>query len=161
MTFNTSLDKLAKGITIAVSVLFAAIIIGPYLGYGDGDKTTLNYINLGLLLLYLFVFSLRPTRYTLTTEQLIIHRPLSNVKIDRDQIKSIEPLDKAKLGRAIRTFGVGGLFGYFGKFASTKLGSMTWYATNRNKTILMTTIEDKKIVISPDHPEQLIAHFNL
>ncbi len=66
-------------------------------------------------------------------------------------------LDKEKIGWAIRTFGVGSLFGYYGKFANTKLGSMTWYATRKDKTVLVRTIDNKKIILTPDEPEKFVA----
>ena len=161
MIFDTSLDKLAKGVTIGITILFATIIVGQYIAFKDGDKTIPNCITVGLLLIYFFIFAFRPINYILTTEKLIIHRPLSNVKINRDEIKSIEQIAKEKLGNTFRTFGVGGLFGYFGKFANTKLGSMTWYATRRDKAVLITTSDNKKILLTPDNPEEFVANFNL
>lgn len=67
------------------------------------------------------------------TNKLVIHRAFLDIKIDRSQIASLELLDKEKVAGSIRTFGVSGLFGYYGKFANTNIGSMTWYATRRNK----------------------------
>ncbi len=37
---------------------------------------------------------------------------------------------------------------------------MTWYATRRNKAVLVQTIGDKKIFITPNDPEQFVADFN-
>ncbi len=56
----------------------------------------------------------------------------------------------------IRTFGVGGLFGYYGEFVNWKLGNMTWYATRRDKTVLIETVDDKKLIVTPDEPEAFI-----
>ncbi len=68
-------------------------------------------------------------------------------------------VDKDKMGWAIRIFGVGGLFGYFGKFANKEMGNMTWYATRRDKTVLVTTTGNKKIIVTPDEPEAFVANF--
>ena len=57
-------------------------------------------------------------------------------------------------------FGVGGLFGYYGNFVNSTLGSMTWYATRRDKAVLITTLENKKIIVTPDSPEEFVASFN-
>lgn len=73
---------------------------------------------------------------------------------------SAEVLEKDALYWSIRTFGVGGLFGYFGKFANAKLGNMTWYATRRDKTVLIKTAGNKKIILTPDDPNQFVADFN-
>ena len=60
----------------------------------------------------------------------------------------------------IRTFGVGGLFGYYGQFYNSKIGSMTWYATRQNNTVLVRTIDNKNIVLTPDEPEKFVANFD-
>lgn len=160
MTYKTSLDNLAKGVTIGVTLLFAFIIFGQYSIIKDAGRAIPIYTTVALLLIYFIAFAFRPINYKLSADQLIIHRLLSDVKIDRQQIKSVEYLDKEKIGWAVRTFGVGGLFGYFGKFANTKIGSMTWYATRRNKAVLVKTINNKKIILTPDEPEEFVANFN-
>jgi hypothetical protein len=72
-------------------------------------------------------------------------------------IKSIELLDKESLKGTIRTFGVGGLFGYWGKFSNNKIGVMTWYATKRENAVLITTFSNKKVLLTPDNPELFVS----
>jgi hypothetical protein len=159
MTYKASLDNLAKGVTIGVTLLFACIIFAQYSIIKDAERTIHIFTRVALLLIYIIPIALRPIDYTLSADQLIIHRLLSDVKIDRNQIKSVEYVEKDKMGWAIRIFGVGGLFGYFGKFASKEMGNMTWYATRRDKTVLVTTISNKKIIVTPDEPEAFVANF--
>ena len=161
MTYKTSLDNLSKVTTIAITILFAAIIIGQIFLIKNEGKAVPLITTFTLLVIYFGTFSFRPINYRLTDDELIIHRPLSDIKINRKEIKSVEQLDKAKLAWAWRIFGVGGLFGYWGKFTNSKMGSMTWYSTRQNKAVLINTIYDKKIVITPDEPERFIAEFNL
>ena len=161
MTYETSLDNLAKGITIGVTILFAAIIIGQYSIITDAGQPNPIYTTVVLLLIYFIAFAFRPINYNLTPDELIIHRLFADVKIDRNQIKSVELLDKDKIGWAIRTFGVGGLFGYYGRFANRKLGSMTWYATRKDRTVLVQTIDNKKIILTPNDPNRFVADFNV
>ncbi|MBZ5856821.1 PH domain-containing protein [Flavihumibacter profundi] len=159
MIYKASLDNLAKGITIGVTVLFAFIIIGQYSIIKDAGRAIPIYTTVGLVLVYFIAYAFRPIHYVFTPDKLIIHRLISDVKIDCSQIRSVELLEKEQIGMAIRTFGVGGLFGYFGKFASRKLGSMTWYATRRNNYVLVQTMDNKKIILTPDEPEGLVAKF--
>jgi hypothetical protein len=161
MTYKTSLDNLAKGITIGVTIVFAIIIIGQYSIIKEAGKATPIYTTVALLLIYFLAFVFRPINYNLTADKLIIHRRFADVKIDRNQIKSVELLDKDKIGWTIRTFGVGGLFGYYGKFANRKLGSMTWYATRKDRTVLVQTVDNKKIILTPNEPDRFVADFNL
>ena len=161
MTYKASMDNLAKGITIGVTILFAFIIIGQYSIIKDAGRAIPIYTTITLLLIYFIAFAFRPINYNITTDKLIIHRLFADVKIDRSQIKSVELLDKEKISWAIRTFGVGGLFGYYGKFANTKLGSMTWYATRKDRTVLVRTIDNKKIILTPDEAESFVANFTV
>ena len=158
MTYKASLDNLAKGVTIGVSLLFAVIIVGQYSIIKDAGMEVPLFTTVTLLLIYFIAFAFRPINYKVSAEKLTIHRLFLDVNIDRNQIKSVELLDKEKLGWVFRTFGVGGLFGYFGKFANKKFGSMTWYATRRDKTVLVQTIGNKKIILTPDEPEKFVAH---
>lgn len=158
MTYKTSLDNLAKGITIGVTILFVAILIGQFLIIKDTGWAVPIITTVTLFLIYFISFAFSPINYEVSAQHLSIHRLLIDVNIDRNQIKSVELLDKEQLTWVIRTFGVGGLFGYYGKFANTKLGSMTWYATRRDKTVLIETIDNKKIILTPDEPEKFVAH---
>lgn len=158
MTYKTSLDNLAKGITIGVTILFVAILIGQFSIIKDTGWAVPIITTVTLFLIYFISFAFSPINYEVSAQDLTIHRLFIDVNIDRSQIKNVELLDKEKLGWVFRTFGVGGLFGYYGKFANTKFGSMTWYATRRDKTVLVETINNKKIILTPDEPEKFIAH---
>jgi hypothetical protein len=159
MTYKASLDTFTKITTIGVTLLFAAIIIGQYplikySGYAFPIFTTVL-----IVLTYFIAFAFRPIDYKILANELIIHRLAGNVKILRSQIKSVEVLDKKKIAWSVRTFGVGGLFGYYGKFANAKLGPMTWYATRRDRTVIIRTLNNKIIILTPDNPEEFVANF--
>lgn len=161
MTYKTSLDNLAKGITIGVTLLFVGILIGQFSIIKDTGWAVPIITTVTLFLIYFISFAFSPINYEISAENLTIHRLLIDVQIDRHQIKNVELLDKEQLEWVFRTFGVGGLFGYYGKFANTKLGSMTWYATRRNKTVLIETLDNKKIILTPDEPEKFVAQLNV
>lgn len=161
MTYKTSLDNLAKIVTVSVTVIFATIIILQITLISDGANRSPIFTMVALLIIYFGTFSFRPISYTLSEKSLTIHRPLVNVTIPRDEIKSVNRLTKEELSWTVRTFGVGGLFGYFGKFSNYKLGSMTWYATKRKENmVLVTTINNNKIVLSPNDAEKFIMEFS-
>ena len=161
MIYKTSLDNLAKGITIGIAILFAVIIIGNISIIKDTTRTIPNFTTILLILVYFIAFAFRPINYKLNSGQLIIHRLIMDVKIDLNHIKSVELLAIGSLGWSLRIFGVGGLFGYYGKFANSKIGSMTWYATRRDKTVLVTTTNNKKIILTPDKPMKFVAEFKV
>ena len=161
MIYKTSMSNLVKGITIAVTLLFAFIILAQYSIIKDAGRTLPMYSAIALLLIYFITFSFRPVNYKITNSQLVIHRLFKDVKIERTNIKSVELIDKNKIGGAIRTFGVGGLFGYFGNFTNFEVGKMTWYATRRDRTVLVCTNDNRKIILTPDEPAAFIVGLGL
>jgi hypothetical protein len=156
MTYKASLDKTAIAITIAVTILFAVIIGGQYPIIKDAERAVPIYTTTACLLIYFLAFAFRPINYVVTEDEIIVRRPLLNVHMKRVDIKSVELIDKNKIRGSIRIFGVGGLFGYYGRFANLSLGRMTWYATRRDKPVLVKTIDDKKIIFTPNDPDKFL-----
>lgn len=158
MIYKASLDNLAKAITLGVSILFAVIIAGQF--FLDKDAGLGPYLMAGLfLLIYAICYAFRPLSYTLSHGQLMINRPVATVKIDRSLVQTVELLEKDAIRWSVRIFGVGGLFGYYGRFANTKIGGMTWYATRRSRAVLLRLADGKKIVLTPDEPERFVADY--
>ena len=156
MTYKTSLDNLAKGITVGVIILFASLIIGQYSIITDAGRAVPIYTTTACLLIYFLSFIFRPINYVVTKDELIVSRPLLNVHIKRSDIKSVELIEKNKIRRSLRTFGVGGLFGYYGNFVNFSLGRMTWYATRRDKSVLVKTMDNKKLIFTPNDPGKFV-----
>jgi len=157
MVYKASLDKTAIIITAAITVLFAVIIGGQYSVIKNAGKAVPILTTLACLAIYLISYAFRPLGYAVTDKELVVRRPLSNVRLKRTEIRSAQRVDRDTTGGSIRTFGVGGLFGYYGHFANFALGRMTWYATRRDKAVLVTTKTNKKIVLTPDEPDSLVA----
>ena len=57
------------------------------------------------------------------------------------------------MGNTHRIGASGGLFGFFGEFKNPVYGEMTWYATRSNHFVMLETMNDQKIVLTPDDPE--------
>jgi hypothetical protein len=149
LIYKASLDKTAIIITNIITLIFGALIVFNFL-------LSLAII---LLLIYLICLLLKPINYQITEKELIIHRLIKNVHIKRTEIESLEVLEKSALSGSIRIFGVGGLFGWYGRFANKQLGTMTWYVTRRDKPILILTKSNKSIIISPDEVETFVSDF--
>lgn len=159
MTYKASLDNLSRIITIALSFIFILAISAQVILFQKGGMTAPLITSAVLLLTYGIAFSIRPLGYTWTDKALIIQRPVKNVHIDRHTISHVEILDPSALKWTWRTFGVGGLFGYFGRFTNSSLGGMTWYATRRNDNAVLVVAGNKKIILTPDNPEQFVREF--
>jgi hypothetical protein len=156
MVFKTSLDKLAKVVTAVIIILFTAIIFLQLIFIQDFGNTSSIITITTLLISYLIAFIFRPISYIILDEFLVIHRPLLDIKIALNEIENMVVLDSQELKGTIRTFGVGGLWGYWGSFANSRIGAMKWYATRMSNAVLITTGNNKKIVLTPDDPELFV-----
>lgn len=149
MISKASLDKTAIIITNLVTLLFGALIVFNFV----------LPLAILLLIIYLLCMLLKPLSYEISEDELVIHRLIKSVRINRSDIESLELKEKSDLKGTIRIFGVGGLFGWYGKFANSQLGNMTWYVTRRDKPVLIIKKDSKKILISPDEAEAFVTEF--
>lgn len=101
----------------------------------------------------------RPVAYELNATGIKIVRSLHPVDILFQDIRSINSVTSKELGFGLRIFGSGGFLGYFGKFYYREHGWIQLYATDRNKMLLITLHNDKKVIISPDDTEAFMRAF--
>ena len=156
MKFKATLDKTAKVVTLVITLLFLGIAFLPIL-LGKNEIPVLLIVF--LFSTYGITYAFSPNGYEVNENNIIIKRPFNTVAFNRTQIKELVKIEDRKLYWAIRTFGVGGLFGYFGAFWNKEFGSMTWYATRREDAIMIITHKNKKIIITPDDVEKFIREF--
>jgi hypothetical protein len=158
-TFTTSLDKFNKTTTVIVIVLLLVILIVAFSLMPNGEPDIIDSIVLLPIIITIIVYLFRPNNYSISPDKLLIHRMLGDVEIDRDNIQSVQEIDESQVKDSLRTFGVGGFFGNFGTFWNNKLGKMTWYVTRKNNFVLVETKDQKKIILTPDKPEEFVASF--
>ncbi len=154
----SSLDQLAKIVTMIISALFVGIFVFQWFHVEEFGLLAVVLTQFFLVATYFFAYFLRPTELMLHERVFIINRLLFPVKIDFSQIVSVRQIGREDISGSLRLFGVGGLFGYFGIFTNLKFGKMTWYVTNRNQVLLIQT-KEKKIIISAEDPALLTTDF--
>lgn len=159
--FTTSLDKFNKTTTILVIIFLLAIVIVAFFLIPKGEANIIDSIAFLPIILSIVVYLLRPNNYSVSSDKLLIHRMIKDVEIDRNNIQSVQEIDESEVKNSLRTFGVGGFFGSFGKFWNSKLGNMTWYVTRRNNFVLVETKDQKKIILTPDKPAEFVAFLNI
>lgn len=157
MEYKTSLDTAAKVITGLISAMFLTLTIYNFslIGLESSWRNVgaLIFTTSLVVIVYAICFLYRPTKYVIANGRLTVKRPIKDFSIDIQSIKSTTIADKDSMKWTIRTFGNGGLFGYFGKFYNAAFGKMTWYATRRNNYLVLSTSENGKIVLTPDNLE--------
>lgn len=151
MRYTASLDKYTKISTAAFSALLVGIAALEFATFsqeariGAWVSTTIFILVSGAAYIY------RPLSYTLIDNKLIVHRLISDVSYAVDTFEAVKVIPRENLKFTIRTFGVGGLWGYFGQFYNGAYGRMTWYITRRDQLVLIKTNQKKSILLSPDN----------
>jgi hypothetical protein len=151
--FRASLDNTSKLITTIIVgfdmwVFYRILVHIQNKTMHDSEGLIVVFLVLSLILV--FSYLRHPKSYILSDYSLIINSISNPLELKFSDINSIKQLSKSDLSGTIRTFGVGGLFGYFGKFYNRKFGSMNWYVTQLNNRILIELKNGHKYIISPD-----------
>ena len=98
---------------------------------------------------------LAPQRLEIGESQIVVLRRYKSIVINREEIKSVEQLPAKAMRGAIRTGGVGGLFGYYGKYYTRAIGSFSLYATGSKNLFLIRKWDGQNIVISCAEPDKM------
>lgn len=136
-------DVTTKIISALVIAIPFVMIIAQYSVIKESNDILL-LTSIFLFITYFVAWMLHPTSYEITNENLVIHRPISAIKISFASIKNIEHTEP---GYSMRLFGSGGLFGYYGLFSSKKHGTHHRY-TGNNKNLVLICTEKKKYLLS-------------
>ena len=155
MNYSASYDK-----SVRIMTVIGLIILGSVIAFNFYEITVNNGGEVGIIpnilimiLLFsviLFTFLFAPKGYVINESGIVIDRLFSQVLFSSEKIRSVRVLAENELDGAIRTFGVGGLFGYYGRFRSDALKGFSAYATQWRNFVLIETTEGKKIVLTPD-----------
>ncbi len=78
-----------------------------------------------------------------------------STNIALSDIESVEYKPNAGMG-SIRVMGIGGVFGYIGRFRNGVLGHYKAYATHRKKSVVIQTKKKEYFLITPDDPEGFV-----
>jgi Bacterial PH domain len=156
MQYKASLDLKSKIITVFVGFLLVGInAIDFKLISRTQEAVTwwvLISVNIMVLSLLAFCYLFRPLGYIVDQTGITVKRPIHDFKLNREEIKDAIIPTKESMKWTIRTFGNGGVFGYYGSFWNRGYRTMTWYATRTSHYLMIITIDGKKIVLTPDDP---------
>ncbi len=155
--FTATLDSLARTLTFVLLVALVIpfiTIVSQYFRLHD-LRLLLGpaVITLGIILVVVY----RPKGYGLDKAGLQVFRQAGPVLIPLRSIRSIVPVTGKELGYGV--FGTGGFFGYFGPYFYRNYGKVTLYATDKNKMLLITLDDERRIIISPDDTDGFLKAF--
>ena len=93
--------------------------------------------------------------YSVTADYIKIHLVGGSFSVLMNEIESINRINWLSTVTGFR-FGFGGFGEYFGLFYFSKLGKVTAFVTNRNDLVLIERRDGKKLLISPERPDEFV-----
>lgn len=160
MEFKASMSNTVKAMTTLMLIIIVVALI-PTVLFLNGYPTLKLGIELLLLVTLLISWGFSTRGYTILGSQLCIKRPFGDRTFDLRDVRKSEKVTAKDLRFSLRTFGNGGLFGYYGKFLNRKFGHMTWYATNLNNAVLLKLKDGSKVLVTPDEAERFLSETKL
>ncbi len=148
--FSISSDHIVRKKTAAVFLLFTVV---PLFNLFHASDQWIWYLGFFLFFMFLLLLTYlnRPTQYQVGTDSVIVYRPIGNVEINFSEIIRVDRVYHDLL----KTATTGGAFGYFGKY-ETDLGNIRFYATRRDKMVMLTKNDQTKIILTPDNQDEFI-----
>ncbi len=157
--FDTKGKILTGGLILVLAYALGSLLYNAIIREEQFKELLVAFISIGIFVgagLW-FAYRYAPTHYELTNQNLLIHYPAGYKAIAYSNITEIIIPEKSifKFPNTLRTFGNGGLFGYYGKYYNRKYGSLWVYArNNKNRTIIKTNYK-AQYIISPDDPKMI------
>ncbi|AEV31349.1 hypothetical protein Oweho_0328 [Owenweeksia hongkongensis DSM 17368] len=156
MHSKATLDKTAKIVTVFVLLLMVVILYPILKGNKEIASIISGFFDLLLFFVIAFCYLYSTKGYNIYNGNLIVERPIGKKILPLENLLGIYDYKKIENGFTIRTFGNGGIFGYFGYFNNDKIGRFKMYST-KGKDFYILDFGKEKIGISPDQPEFIEA----
>jgi hypothetical protein len=150
-TFPTAgMDRATLLYTLLFALICSATIILPLI-FLEEEETGFLWIPAVVLVAAPTLSYLLIPKLAVGDGKVIIKNTFANISVPVVSITDVERYDK--VGFNIRSFGVGGLFGYFGYFN----GNDVWYVTNIKRKVKITVKTGKVYMVSPENPDAFVA----
>lgn len=153
-TLGTTSIVITIGTSLLLGCLIAFFLYWAILSNEVVLSIVFAFTIIGILALYLLTYLYRPIHYIVDVNHLIIKRTIRDVKIPIDEIKNAFIVRRESMKWTTRVGGNGGLFGFYGDFKND-FGPMKWYATKLGNYIMVETIDNNRIVITPDNTDMI------
>lgn len=145
MSFSASWDRTTLVLSGFVFVLLA--------GVGFFVRNPGIWVLMALIFGLGYAFS--PRGYFVSDDVIVVRRLIGSVRFPLADLREARRATPDDLRGCIRVFGSGGLFGYYGLFRTSALGTIPWYLTNRQNMVLVRGL--KTAMFSPDDVEGFLT----
>ncbi|WP_143306716.1 PH domain-containing protein [Chitinophaga vietnamensis] len=158
MRYAATMDNTCKLITNIIIMLVLAIAVRQITDISHTAVTT-TILLFVLIPAVLLSWGFSPKYYLLTDDAIIMKGRLHSINIPLADVLRLRSIDEEELGKSIRLFGSGGLFGYLGSYQSSEIGRYKRWCTNMQSLVLIES-QDAKWVISPSDPGDFVRSVN-
>ena len=144
MNFTASYDRTTRIVSAVVVVFMTVVALAVTLAVGS----FLAAVVLALVLLAAYAYS--PRGYTIEGNAILVKRLIGDFHVALDSLREARAAGENELRGCVRLWGSGGLFGYYGWFRTSQLGTSRWFLTNRGKAVVLVPAGSRPILVSPD-----------
>lgn len=159
MTYKATLGTTSIIITIGISLFLGLLLTFLLYRAISANQIVLSIIFLAITIaistLYLLTYLYRPIHYAVDSKHLTIKRTIKDIEIPMNEINDAFLVRPDSMKWKERVGGNGGLFGFYGNFKNS-FGLMTWYATKLGNYIMIETLDNNRIIITPDNNADMI-----
>lgn len=138
------LDLRAKLLTVFVIGLLLVIA---------RDNLTVLFVLISLVILAAGIVGIRG--YRLTTDELQVRHFGWSQRWRLRDLRDVN-VRPGVLTESMRTIGIGGFFGYIGRFRSSILGDYQAYVTDSSRSVVLR-FSDSTVVVSPEDPAAFVS----
>lgn len=149
-----------SSLLLSVATIIGAFVIMANSIFNKHSNDLYIFGAVFLLVMVGIMFLIRPLKYIITDNYLIIDRLIFRKKIQLEQITSFEKIDYSDLAVNIKLMGSNGFLGHFGFYCSTKWGILRMNATNL-KALVMIKTNASIFAISPDQGSQFLEEIKV
>lgn len=103
-------------------------------------------------------YLLSPKGYLIGPDHLTIVRPMKSIMISLDRISGVEEAAPEILSDSTRLLGCDGLWGQYGEYQNSKLGSYRLYVRKTNGQVIIRGKDT--YVIAPERPAEFISNLS-
>jgi hypothetical protein len=141
MYFAASYDRLTQILSTVVVALLAGIALVTH---------SIAVAVIGAILVAA-TYAWSPRGYRCGDGAIRVERLIGEARERLEDVRELRIATRDDLSGCLRLFGSGGMFGYFGLFRTSGLGKCWWYATRRDRMVVLIT-GTRTTLYSPDDP---------
>lgn len=152
--FNAPWSRTVRNTTVLSLVILALPLLVAILAPAKPPLLALVVFIALPLLIVAETFAARVRGYTLTEQEIVVHRGFWDTRLTLAGLRSVTG-DADAMSGSVRVFGNGGLFSITGRYWNRKLRWYRAYATDQSRAVVLR-YADRTIVITPHDPQQFI-----